>query len=160
MTPRQRSGARLTNRRAQATTTLEIRCYCPLWPGSAIRNLMGKGRQPTQRPRRSRSHSRARPRNPRPRHPDHAPVPKTVSAVERLLLALDIQEEILFLPRTTEGGDGVTERGLRTAIRGAAFANQGRLWRGVKSVQRTGTPSSAARELEPTDNSQSSLRVE
>ena len=60
------------------------------------------------------------------------PVVKTVSCVERLLLAPDIQEEILFLPRKTEGRCHVIERSMRATIAEPLFANQRHLWRGIR----------------------------
>ena len=59
-----------------------------------------------------------------------------MSTVERLLLAPDIQEEILFLPRTTKGDDGVAERGLRNVIGEPLFANQRQLWGRCGSILR------------------------
>jgi len=55
-----------------------------------------------------------------------------VRHLERLLLARDIQEEILFLPRTAEGGDQVTERSIRAAIAEPSFVNQRHICAGVK----------------------------
>ena len=49
-----------------------------------------------------------------------------------LVLAPDIQEEILFLPRTTEGCDQVTERSIRTVIVEPSFVKQRGIWGGVK----------------------------
>ncbi len=45
-----------------------------------------------------------------------------------LLLAPDIQEEILFLPRTVRGRDAVTERDLRPIVALAEWSNQRALW--------------------------------
>lgn len=41
-----------------------------------------------------------------------------------LLLAPDIQENIHFLPQTTDGRDRAAERGLRAIIGGLTFVNQ------------------------------------
>ena len=49
-----------------------------------------------------------------------------------LLLAPDIQEEILFLPRKTEGRCHVIERSMRATIAEPLFANQRHLWRGIR----------------------------
>lgn len=49
-----------------------------------------------------------------------------------LLLAPDIQEEILFLPRTTEGRDQVTERSIRAVIVEPSFVEQRSIWRGIR----------------------------
>jgi len=54
--------------------------------------------------------------------------------MKMLLLAPDIQEDILFLPRTREGGDQITERGVRVVIGEMSFVNQRHMWGGVKSV--------------------------
>ena len=53
-----------------------------------------------------------------------------------LLLAPDIQEEILFLPRTTEGGDQITEHSMRTAIAEPSFVNQRHIWGRSRQVLR------------------------
>ena len=45
------------------------------------------------------------------------------------LLAPDIQEEILFLPRVTEGCDPVGERHLRPVVREVSWAKQRAMWR-------------------------------
>jgi len=49
-----------------------------------------------------------------------------------LLLAPDIQEEILFLPRTVSGHDPITERNVRTIIAVFDWAKQRRMWRELK----------------------------
>ena len=49
-----------------------------------------------------------------------------------LLLAPDIQEEILFLPRTTEGRDHLTERSIRAAIAEPSFVKQRHIWGGIR----------------------------
>ena len=49
-----------------------------------------------------------------------------------LNLAPDIQEEILFLPRTFTGRDAVTENDLRTIASEAVWENQRRLWKEMK----------------------------
>ena len=49
-----------------------------------------------------------------------------------LLLAPDIQEEILFLPRTVKGVDLVTERGVQTVNAELSFVNQRHIWGGVR----------------------------
>ncbi|MEQ8785091.1 MAG: hypothetical protein RIC55_02290 [Pirellulaceae bacterium] len=46
-----------------------------------------------------------------------------------LHLAPDIQEEILFLPATERGMDGVTERDLRPIVTEADWGRQRRMWR-------------------------------
>jgi len=49
-----------------------------------------------------------------------------------LLLAPDIQEEILFLPRTTQGGDQVKERSVRVAIYEPPSVKQRHIWGGIR----------------------------
>jgi len=46
-----------------------------------------------------------------------------------LLLAPDIQEQILFLPRTTRGRDPVRERNVRPIAAQPLWSEQRRLWR-------------------------------
>ena len=48
-----------------------------------------------------------------------------------LLLAPDIQEEILSLPPTTEGRDSITERGVREILAQSSFKKQRELWQGA-----------------------------
>lgn len=48
-----------------------------------------------------------------------------------LNLAPDIQEEILFLPRTTRGRDPIVERDIRSICTEADWAKQRRLWRSL-----------------------------
>ena len=50
-----------------------------------------------------------------------------------LLLAPDIQEELLFLPRTVQGRDPITERHLRSIVAEPAWPAQRRLWQRLKS---------------------------
>ena len=49
-----------------------------------------------------------------------------------LLLAPDIQEEILFLPATQSGRDAITLSHLQPIARVPSWANQRRLWRHCK----------------------------
>ncbi len=49
-----------------------------------------------------------------------------------LLLAPDIQEEILFLPPTTEGKDAITLRCIRQVVGETSFARQRYLWHGSR----------------------------
>jgi hypothetical protein len=50
-----------------------------------------------------------------------------------LLLAPDIQEDILFLPRTLQGRDPITERHLRPIVAQAAWPAQRRLWQKLRT---------------------------
>jgi len=52
--------------------------------------------------------------------------------VNLLNLAPDIQENILFLPRTTKGRDPIGERDLRPICRVADWMRQRRLWRELR----------------------------
>ena len=54
-------------------------------------------------------------------------------------LAPDIQEDILFLPRTSRGPDPVSERSLRSVLQTLSFAKQRRIW----AKLRRGLPSQA-----------------
>ncbi len=67
----------------------------------------------------------------------HVTRARVTQIMNLLLLAPDIQEEILFLPRTTEGHGGVTERGLRKVVGEPLFAKQRQLWGGMESALRT-----------------------
>ena len=58
-------------------------------------------------------------------HVTRAPVTQIMNL---LLLAPDIQEEVLFLPSPTTGSDKVIERGLRTVISELSFGSQRRVW--------------------------------
>jgi len=51
-----------------------------------------------------------------------------------LLLAPDIQEDILLLPLTTKGKDLITMRGIREVVGKRAFARQRTLWRRRRSA--------------------------
>ena len=58
-----------------------------------------------------------------------------ISQIMALLnLAPDIQEEILFLPRTLNGRDPITERDLRPITAVPHWNRQRRMWRGLLSV--------------------------
>lgn len=53
-----------------------------------------------------------------------------------LNLAPDIQEEILFLPKTTHGRDPVAERQIRHITAAVAWRRQRRLWRELRGVNK------------------------
>ena len=56
-----------------------------------------------------------------------------MTQITKLLnLAPDIQEEILFLPRTTKGRDPIGERNLRPICVVADWKKQRRLWQGLQ----------------------------
>lgn len=48
------------------------------------------------------------------------------------LLAPDIQEQILFLPRVTKGCDPVSEQKLRPVVREISWAKQRAMWRRLR----------------------------
>ena len=54
-----------------------------------------------------------------------------------LNLAPDIQEEILFLPRTTSGCDPIGERDVRPICAAADWKEQRRLWQRLQDGQQT-----------------------
>jgi len=64
----------------------------------------------------------------------HVSRARVTQIMNLLLLAPDIQEEILFLPRTTHGADQVTERGVRTVLAEPSFVNQRHIWGRVISA--------------------------
>ena len=53
--------------------------------------------------------------------------------MDLLNLAPEIQEKILFLPRTPSGRDPITERGLRVVVDEASWARQSERWRQMKN---------------------------
>ena len=53
-----------------------------------------------------------------------------------LLLAPDIQEEILFLPPTKKGKDPIALRGIRRVLGEPSFTRQRNLWRGIGQEMR------------------------
>lgn len=60
-----------------------------------------------------------------------------------LLLAPDIQEELLFLPRTLGGPHVVTERDMRSIAAVPDWRKQRRLWRELHEARRVADPASA-----------------
>jgi len=52
--------------------------------------------------------------------------------MDLLLLAPDIQEEILFLPRTVVGRDPIRETHLRPIVQAVEWGEQRRMWREVR----------------------------
>ncbi len=55
-----------------------------------------------------------------------------MTQIMNLLLAPDIQEEVLFLPRTTEGRDDLTERSIRPLIAEPSFVKQRHICAGIR----------------------------
>jgi len=60
-----------------------------------------------------------------------------------LLLAPDIQEEILFLPRTVTGRDQIRERHIRPITTVLDWRKQGKLWQQLKSIADSLIPTSS-----------------
>jgi hypothetical protein len=58
---------------------------------------------------------------------------RVTQLLDLLFLAPDIQEEILFFPRTTTARDRITERDARLVASAAAWPEQRKLWADVKS---------------------------
>ena len=71
--------------------------------------------------------------------------PRLTQIANLTLLAPDIQEEILFLPRTVKGKDPVTERQLRAIAATADWQQQRAMWRALVG---------AASQAAPLDTSQ------
>jgi hypothetical protein len=58
---------------------------------------------------------------------------RVTQLLDLLFLAPDIQEEILFFPRTTKARDRITERDARLVASAVAWPEQRKLWADVKS---------------------------
>jgi hypothetical protein len=54
--------------------------------------------------------------------------------LDLLLLAPDIQEELLFLPRTVEGHDPITLRTMRYVCASPIWSEQRARWREIKDA--------------------------
>ena len=61
----------------------------------------------------------------------HVTQPRMTQIMNLLLLAPDIQEEILFLPRVTDGNDPIHERMLRPVVATDVWEDQRHLWKTV-----------------------------
>ncbi|MFW6115853.1 MAG: hypothetical protein ACOC7Y_02200 [Chloroflexota bacterium] len=64
----------------------------------------------------------------------HVTRARVTQIMNLLLLAPDIQEEILFLPPTTAGRDPLTEHDLRPLLRSLSFRSQRSLWAQLRST--------------------------
>jgi len=62
----------------------------------------------------------------------HVTRARVTQIMNLLLLAPDIQEEILFLPPTTRGKDPMTLRGLRRVLAEPSFVRQRHLWQELR----------------------------
>lgn len=58
----------------------------------------------------------------------HVTRPRVTQIMNLLNLATDIQEEILFLPRTVNGRDPITERDIRPIVAEMDWNKQRRMW--------------------------------
>jgi hypothetical protein len=54
------------------------------------------------------------------------------------LLAPNIQEELLFLPRVRQARDAITERALRPLVARLDWGEQRRMWRSLKAIEEAG----------------------
>ena len=61
----------------------------------------------------------------------HVTQPRMTQIMNLLHLAPDIQEELLSLPRVTQGKDQITERDLRPIAAEVDWRNQRDMWRGL-----------------------------
>jgi hypothetical protein len=57
-----------------------------------------------------------------------------------LHLAPDIQEDLLFLPRTTKGRDPIRETDMRPIAAVALWSRQRKMWKAMKEKKLTGNP--------------------
>ena len=64
-------------------------------------------------------------------HRGHITRARMTQIMNLLLLAPDIQEDILFLAPTVKGKDPITLRGIRQVVGETCFARQRRLWLGT-----------------------------
>ena len=60
--------------------------------------------------------------------------PRMTQIMNLLNLAPDIQEAILFLPRTIKGYDLITERSLRPVVAELLWTKQRKLWRSLSEA--------------------------
>ncbi len=61
---------------------------------------------------------------------------RVTQIMDLLLLAPDIQEEILFLPRPASPGEALNERDLRRIARAPVWSDQRRLWKELRARER------------------------
>jgi hypothetical protein len=73
----------------------------------------------------------------------HVSQPRMTQILNLTLLAPDIQEELLFLPRVTEGKATIHEKRLRPISAEAEWIKQRRLWRALSNAE-TGDKTLAA----------------
>ena len=66
--------------------------------------------------------------------------PRVTQLMNLLLLAPDIQEEILFLPRVTQGRSPITERALRHVVATPVWSEQRERWEQLTACDETRTP--------------------
>ena len=63
----------------------------------------------------------------------HITQPRMTQIMNLLHLAPDIQEQLLFLPRVTEGRDPIIERDLRPIAGEVDWQEQRRMWSGLRN---------------------------
>lgn len=66
----------------------------------------------------------------------HVTRPRVTQIMNLLNLATEIQEEILFLPRTVRGPDPITERDIRPIVAEMDWNTQRRMWANIMSGRR------------------------
>ncbi len=62
----------------------------------------------------------------------HVTQPRMTQIMNLLLLAPDIQEALLFLPRVEQGKDPITERDLRPVVREIGWERQRETWAAMR----------------------------
>lgn len=67
----------------------------------------------------------------------HVTQPRMTQIMNLLNLAPDIQEQLLFLPRVTNGRDPIHEKMLRPVAAQAAWHKQRKMWSAVKTTSQT-----------------------
>jgi len=72
----------------------------------------------------------------------HVTRARVTQIMNLLNLAPDIQEELLFLPRTVKGHDPIRERHIRPIAASLDWRKQRRMWKDVKSHTLTGADGS------------------
>lgn len=65
----------------------------------------------------------------------HVTQPRMTQIMNLLNLAPDIQEQLLFLPRVTNGRDPIHEKMLRPIVRVASWKKQRKLWNAMSEAR-------------------------
>jgi hypothetical protein len=69
----------------------------------------------------------------------HVTRARVIQIMNLLNLATDIQEDILFLPRTTRGRDPICERDLRSVCAEPSWSRQRKMWQDLQAARRRET---------------------